>query len=219
MSKTYYYKIYKDDFCYIGSTNNLKNRQNSHKYRCTNENSEGYNLKLYKTIRENGGWECFTFELIKQFDNLTKQEAFVIEQIYIEEFGNMNMKKSYISREEQLEQNNQRAKQYSLNNQDKIKERQQQYRLNNRDKILEQKKKYRLDNRDKIAEHHKQYYLNNQDKILERQKQYSLNNLDKIKEWQTKKITCECGCETTRGHLARHRKSKIHQDYLLIIVE
>jgi hypothetical protein len=202
MFKTYYYyKIYKDDFCYIGSTTNLKKRQNGHKNRCTNENSKCYNLKLYKTIRENGGWECFTFELIKQFDNLTKQEARVIEQVYINEFGNMNSLNSYITQQQLIELKYKCSKQYRLNNQEELKQSKHQYYLNNQEKLKEQQN---------------QYYLNNQDKLKEYQNQYRLNNRDKILEHSKKNITCECGCEIRIYELPRHRKSKIHQDYLRI---
>ena len=205
MSKTYYfYKIYKDDFCYIGSTVNLKKRINDHKNNCTNKAKKGYNLKIYKTIRENGGWDCFTFEVIKQFDNLTKQEARVIEQVYINEFGNMNSLNSYITQQQLIELKYKCGKQYRLNNQEELKQSKHQYYLNNRDKILE---------------HDKQYYLNNQEKKKKYQNQYRLNNRDKINEKQREKSTCECGCEIRRGDLPRHRKTKKHQDYLLMTVE
>jgi hypothetical protein len=44
------------DLCYVGSTANWKERQRQHKSICNNENSKLYNSKIYKTIRENGGW-------------------------------------------------------------------------------------------------------------------------------------------------------------------
>jgi len=233
MSKTYYfYKIYKDEFCYIGSTTDLKNRQKSHKNDCTNENMKGYNRKIYKTIRDNGGWECFNFELIKQFDNLTRQEAHVIERLYIEEFGNLNMVNSIRTKEDikiyknqyylnNLDKCKERNNQYYLNNLDKCKERNNQYYLNNQDKIAERSNQYRLNNKEKKAERDKQYRLNNKEKKAEQNKQYALNNKEKIKERYAKwnvAITCDCGSETTKGHLSSHRKTKKHQDYLLITV-
>jgi len=185
MSKTYYfYKIYKDEFCYIGSTTDLKNRRQSHKNNCNNQNRKGYNSKIYKTIRDNGGWCSFNFELIKQFDNLTRRESQVIERIYIDEFGNLNSNNSFRTTEDNKESKNQ----YYLNNQEKCKEKANQY------------------------------YLNNQEKCKEKTNQYRLNNLNKIKEKNSKKITCECGCEIRLYGLPRHRKTKLHQDYLLITV-
>lgn len=123
-------------------------------------------------------------------------------------------------------------KQYYLNNRDKISEQRKQYYENNKDKCLENYKQYRENNRDKIAERKKQYYENNQDKILEYEKQYRENNREKILERkkqyrqdnkeiilkkQCEKITCECGCETTRSHLARHQKTKKHLKLMEVV--
>lgn len=189
MSKTYYfYKICKDDFCYIGSTTNLKDRQKQHKHNCTSETRKAYNCDIYKTIRANGGWECFTFELIKHFDNLTKQETKVIERVYIEEFGNLNMINSYRTKQDKSIT----SKNYYLKNQDKIKQQVQQYRLNNPDKKREMDKQYALNNKEKIKE--------------------------RYAKWNVV-ITCECGSQVCKKDLSAHKKTKKHQDYLVITLE
>jgi hypothetical protein len=220
MSKIYYfYKIYKDEFCYIGSTCDLNNRKIQHKSACNNENNKLYNRKVYKTIRANGGWDCFTFQVIKQFDNLTEQEARVIERVYIEEFGNLNMVNSIRTKEDEKKE----QQKYYLNNQNKIKENVKQYQLNNKEKIKLRKHNYYLNNIEQVQ----QYHLNNRDKILERQKkyrednqeyfiQYRLNNRDILNQKSSQKITCECGCIIRRDSLSKHKKTKIHQDYLVI---
>lgn len=41
-------------------------------------------------------------------------------------------------------------------------------------------------------------------------KEYRENNREIISQKQTEIITCECGCQTTRVHISRHRKSKKH---------
>ena len=59
-----FYKISCNDInitdCYIGKTTNLKQRESMHKYNCNNENSPHHNYKIYKFIREHGGWNNFT---------------------------------------------------------------------------------------------------------------------------------------------------------------
>ena len=69
---------HKDDInnetCYIGSTVNFNGRQNNHKSRCNNENSEAYNSKKYKYIRENGGWDDFVMLEIEKYPCEYKQE-------------------------------------------------------------------------------------------------------------------------------------------------
>jgi hypothetical protein len=37
---------------------------------------------------------------------------------------------------------------------------------------------------------------------------------EKSKEYATSKITCQCGCEVTKSHLARHKQSPKHISFL-----
>ena len=72
-------------------------------------------------------------------------------------------------------------------------------------------KKYYKKNKDKI----KEYCEVNADKIKERRKKYREKNSDKIKEYKKEIITCEWGCEISRHHLSRHKKSKKHQELMI----
>ena len=69
-SKACIYKIICKDASitdiYIGSTTNFKNRGYTHKACCNNPNSKKYNYKVYKFIRDNGGWE--NWQMIKICD-------------------------------------------------------------------------------------------------------------------------------------------------------
>ena len=49
---------------YVGSTNNFYNRKRQHKACCVNKNNRGFNIPLYKFIRDNGGFNNFTFEIL-----------------------------------------------------------------------------------------------------------------------------------------------------------
>ena len=53
---------YNNDNIYIGSCCNFVRRKCEHKISCNNSNRKNYNLKVYKFIRENGGWDswCMT---------------------------------------------------------------------------------------------------------------------------------------------------------------
>jgi hypothetical protein len=57
------------------------------------------------------------------------------------------------------------------------------------------------------------YYLKNKEQALEQAKEYYQNNKEKILEKNTQKITCECGCITTKQHLNRHKKSQKHTSF------
>ena|SRR5690349_11442504 len=72
------------------------------------------------------------------------------------------------------------ARQYRLNNKEKIKERRKQYRIKNREKLIEKLKQWRLENSDKVKEYSKQYNKINKEKIDENARVYYLKNKEKI---------------------------------------
>lgn len=81
----YTYEIYKisSDYCdkfYIGSTRNFTTRKSSHKSRCNNSTDKGHNIKIYRTIRENHGWENWNMVVIEVMENTTKLEAEIREE-------------------------------------------------------------------------------------------------------------------------------------------
>ena len=75
-------------------------------------------------------------------------------------------------------------------------------------------KEWYQDNRDKMLEYKRQYRINNQDEILEYNKQYYQNNQEKIANYNSQKITCECGCISSRGKITRHKRSKKHKQIM-----
>ena len=60
----------------------------------------------------------------------------------------------------------------------------------------------------------KQYYQKNKEKIKEYNKEYREKNIEKIKEKRKEEVECPCGSVVTKRHLARHKKSQKHQNYL-----
>ena len=61
----------------------------------------------------------------------------------------------------------------------------------------------------------KEYYTDNQEQILNKKKQFGEANKERIATYKAEQIKCECGCMVTRGHLARHNRSKRHEKALL----
>tara|TARA_R110002072_G_scaffold33083_1_gene100368 strand:+ start:985 stop:1569 length:585 start_codon:yes stop_codon:yes gene_type:complete len=59
---------------YVGSTTNFKARKYENKSRCNNENGKHYNLKVYKFIRDNGGWDNWDMVVIKEFSCENKRQ-------------------------------------------------------------------------------------------------------------------------------------------------
>ena len=94
-SNTLFYKISCKDISvkdlYVGHTTNFVQRKNAHKRACTSEKDANYNVKVYKTIRTNGGWDNWNMEIIgyKNCENLS--EARMVEQSYYESLkANLN---------------------------------------------------------------------------------------------------------------------------------
>jgi len=199
-SKTIIYKIVPKDlnlnFIYIGSTTDFIRRKGHHKGDCNNENQPNYLSKIYKTIRENGGWDAFEMIEIEKYACNDGNEARTRERYWMELFNaNLNSIKPIITKEE-IKEN---AKQYSIINKDKLTQLHKEYylknidkkkiydkeqRLKNKDKITKQVKEYQLKNKDKILQKQNEYQLKNKDKILQYKKEYRLNNKEKIAQYR-----------------------------------
>lgn len=80
---------------YIGSSVNLPNRINRHH----SAYEEFPNRKVYKFIRENGGWDNWKFEVIETLNE--NDDVLKIERNYIEDnVKNLNQAKPYLTQDE-----------------------------------------------------------------------------------------------------------------------
>ena len=128
------------ELCYVGSTADFNKRRNVHKSDCNNENSKTYNYKIYKTIRENGGWCNFKMVQLGTREQLTKREAEQIEEEYRQELkANMNSQRCYITDEQKRQQKKQLEKEYYEKNKEKIAEQNKEKYEANKEKINEKK--------------------------------------------------------------------------------
>lgn len=69
-----------EKYIYIGSCKKINKRKWNHKHACTNHNNKDYNFKLYRYIRENGGWEKIKFEILEE--DLNDDELLHVEDFY-----------------------------------------------------------------------------------------------------------------------------------------
>jgi hypothetical protein len=67
---------------YVGHTTNFVQRKHAHKQSCKNNKSSNHNCKLYKVIRDNGGWPNWIMEIINFFNCHDHYEARKKEQEY-----------------------------------------------------------------------------------------------------------------------------------------
>ncbi len=173
-----------DDMVYIGSTCDVGERLNRHKKNCTNPNDIRHNNKLYKYIRENGGWEEWKYEILDEIEVPLKEceERRKCEQDYITKYdaiNKLNTFKAFRTEEDRL-------------NRFKI------YRLNNFEKCSEKDKRI-----GKIR------YERDKEKMLGQAKLNYEKNKDKIKERTGEKICCNiCGSFVNKGNIAVHQRTQ-----------
>ena len=170
---------------YVGHTTNFDKRKCQHKYSCNNENSKSFNYYVYQFIRNNGGWNNWSMIEIEKYSCNDAHEAEARERHWLETLG-ATLNTLIPARTPQ---------EYYHENREILNEYQKEYYHENREQISEYQKKYRKANKEILSEKLKEHYQKNKDRINEKNKE---------------KITCECGCELTKGNLTRHRKSKQH---------
>jgi hypothetical protein len=87
-TRTIIYKIICNDIkitdLYVGSTTDFRKRKGHHKSKCNNIIGKGYNSKIYKTIRNNGGWDNWTMIEIEKFPCTDGNEARARERYYFD---------------------------------------------------------------------------------------------------------------------------------------
>jgi hypothetical protein len=161
---------------YIGSTTNFRERKNTHRRTCNNEN---HNTPVYVMIRANGGWDSFEMRPIKEYNCDNKIQLVIEEERIRKEMNaNLNTYRAYSTPEEHKEQ----KKKYNQENSAKIADDKKKYNQENSAKIADDKKKYNQENSAKIADDKKIYYEANAETIVEYQKKYREANRAKIAE-------------------------------------
>jgi hypothetical protein len=141
-SKTIIYKIVCKDptitSFYIGSTINFTKRKHCHKNKCNNEKDKNYNLKVYQTIRNNGGFENWSMILVENYPCKNKREAEKREQYWKDELKpDLNIMNCFIyeftKKENPEEFNKEYYQKILLKNPNYIKERYEKNLLKNPD--------------------------------------------------------------------------------------
>ena len=130
--------IENESLVYVGHTTNFEKRKGEHKRNCKNENGKAFNLKLYKMLRDNGGWDCFKMIEVEKYPCKDNREAERREDEVIKELkASMNTYKSFLTEEERKE----KEKQYYETNKEYIKEQTKQHYENNKEQIKENRKR------------------------------------------------------------------------------
>ena len=93
------------DDTYIGSTCEWIERMKNHQRDCNNPRRKHHNLKVYKTIREFGGWDNWRIIKIDHLKKICKNDARTHEQYLMEKYGStMNSQRAKRTEEQRREQ-------------------------------------------------------------------------------------------------------------------
>ena len=167
--------------CYVGSTANFLARQRRHKLDCNNANRDNYNIKLYETIRANGGWENWTMTIIGEAENISLKDARMKEEEYrVNLKAELNMIRAY--RSDEIKKEQQKSTWINWNNKETTKNYKIDWYETNKEKILENRKVNYENNKTILNKIHKEYYEKNKDKINEKRR------LDRLKQKEMKSL-------------------------------
>ena len=174
-SKTVIYKIVCNDVAitdlYVGSTTNFTRRKSGHRERC----KKMTNLKIYKTINDNGNWENWTMVQIEAYPCENGNEARARERYWYEQL-NATLNKICPFRDDK--------KEYYEENKESILSKNKEYYDTNKEKIIEVNKKYYNENKEKCANRDKNRYITKKDYILDQKAEYYKANKEKIVKYK-----------------------------------
>jgi hypothetical protein len=155
-SKNVIYKLVCNDLSieesYVGHTTNFTQRKACHKTRCHNEKGEYYNSKIYKTMRENGGWDNYSMIEIEKYPCRDENEATARERHWFE-ILNSGLNTNVPNRSDQEYQ-----RQHYIDNKEEIAIYNRQYKADNKEEILIKQRQYNEDHKDEIATRRKQTF-------------------------------------------------------------
>jgi hypothetical protein len=161
---------------YVGSTTEFLVRCVKHKNNCDDERTKDY--KVYKHIRENGGWDAFNMSVIEEREDfedeieLRKREQFHLDRVPNE--MRLNSRNAYLGEEE--------IKTYKLRqreiNKDYFHNYQVEYNKNNREKLNMKLRKWRAENPELSLKQKREWVEKNREKVNKQAREWAAKNRD-----------------------------------------
>ena len=72
---------------YIGSTTDLKRRKRQHKYHCSTPTSDKHMFRMYKYVRDNGGFDNWEITSLMNLINPSDRARYTLEQHLMIQYG------------------------------------------------------------------------------------------------------------------------------------
>lgn len=171
-------------FSYIGHTADFIERKGQHKKNTTNINDrKHYHLKVYQTIRDNGGWDEWEIIELEKYICNDKMKARMREQeLMISHNTNLNTCRAFITEDERKKRKQEITTKYKAEHVELIKEQQQQYKQDHKDVIKEQMRIYRQENKEEVYKKQQEYRKLHAEKYKENDKIWREANKEINKE-------------------------------------
>lgn len=136
--------------CYIGSTINICSRKKYHKCVCNNPDNKAYNYKVYKFIRDNGGFDNFSVEVIKEVEINDKKE---LRQLEAEQYEllqpSLNCYNPLIQIDMKDYQKEYYKEKYTDYHKKRYQEKKDEYKARNNARYQEKKEEYKVKNKNR----------------------------------------------------------------------
>jgi len=132
---------------YIGASSCIRTRKATHKSACNREQGKKYNMKVYKFIRENGGFDDWELIWLADAPCENRLQLRGIERKYIEQYrptlnscipGRTRKEYDLFHKSDKMRY----SKKYYQENKEKIKEKSKLYYENNKEKCKAVKRAY-----------------------------------------------------------------------------
>jgi hypothetical protein len=161
-------------------------------------------LKVYKYIRDNGGWDNWAMELVQYYPTDDKLKLFKKEGELIRELGaTLNSKIAGRTKAE-----------YCQDNKLTLANKKNEYYKNNREDIINRIRNYCENNKPIIALRGKIWRENHKDVMARRRKEYYEKNKVSIDAKKKEKNACECGGCFSTSNKHNHLKTQKHINYI-----
>ena len=230
-SNTVIYKLVCNDLtitdCYVGHTTDFVRRKQCHKNSCINEKNKRFNIKVYKIIRENGGWYNWTMVEIEKYPCKDTNEAAAKEREWFERLDS-NLNSQYPQRgraeyfEDYCEKNRDRLimnkrtynSQYNEAHKEEIRIKKNQYSAAHKEEIRIYNSQYNEAHKEEIRIYNSQYNEAHKEERRIYNSQYNEEHKEEISAKKKEPFNCQCGKRYLYSNKSNHSKTFFHKQYV-----
>ena len=207
---------------YIGHTTDFISRKYQHKANCNTNKSRNCNAKLYKFIRDNGGWDNWIMTSIETKSCKDSHDALNIEKCFINELGaTLNTYAPILTDEERMIITKTNNRIHYLNNKEERIDAQRQYYDTNREYCKIRQREYYAINKEAIQSKSKNTFYDCECGVrvaasIKAQHFKTSKHIAWVKDSRVyeDKFICECGGMCSKYQKVRHFTTKRHQRWI-----